>query len=346
MPHSPGKEEAVFYNALNSSKSSNYKELRKGYARHGSWENYWRQQELSGIDPEVQWVALRRRGIRLILADDPEYPPLLAEIPNPPLGIYFKGSLLAIRTDPAIAVVGTRKASENGKDMAREFGIALANAGCPVISGLAFGIDAAAHAGALSAKNSTVAVLANGLDRTYPSPHRRLADHIIEEGGALISEYPLGSPPMAHKFLERNRLVSGLARGVLAIEVPERSGVLSTARFALDQNRELFVVPGPARHPNYRGSHRLIRAGATLVTGPQDLLEDLGLQAEAEQRNDRPQTPQEEKVLAAIISAGRPLAIDEIIEAATLTSSTANQALTTLTLRGAVREEHGRYALR
>lgn len=346
MRDTDNTKEAIFYNALNLAGNPGYGTLRKHYARWGSWEKCWQRNGRNNIDPEREWAALAELGIGLILAGDPKYPSLLMEIPSPPFGIYFKGVFAATEPLPAIALVGTRKASAAGKELAKEFGSALANAGCTVVSGLAFGIDAAAHAGAISARGHTVAVLANGLDRVYPASHQRLADHIIESGGALLSEYPPGSPPLAYRFLERNRIISGLSQAVLAIEVPERSGVLATARFALDQNRDIFVLPGSVSNPNYQGSHRLIRAGATLVTSPRDLLEDLGFEPSAELQVAVAETPEEENILAAMRGAGRPLAIDEIIEAATLTSSMVNQTLTTLILKNAVREEDGRYTLR
>jgi len=336
--------EAVFYNALNAAQPG-YKTLRKQYARHGSWEKCWRWHG-SGKDPEREAAALRGGGIGLVLNGEPGYPPLLAEIPNPPLGIYYKGALAAAGSTPAVAVVGTRKASAAGIDLAREFGSALAAAGCAVVSGMALGIDAAAHAGTLEARGRTIAVLANGLDQPYPSSHGRLAGNIIESGGTMISEYPPGTPPFQKNFLQRNRLISGLAQAVVAIEVPERSGVLATARFAVEQNRDLFVVPGPVSHPNYEGSHRLIRSGAMLAAGPRDVLADLGFDPLPNPRPVIAATPAEESVLGVMRATGRPLAIDEIIEAATLTSSMVNQTLTMLILKDAVREEGGRYALR
>lgn len=342
----PDNKEAVFYNALNSAGDPGYITLRKNYARWGNWEKYWRRGGVRDNDPEREWSKLLKLGIGLVLFGDPAYPPLLAEIPDPPLGLYFKGSLAVLNRALTIAVVGTRRATMAGKELAKEFGAALASAGCAVVSGLAFGIDAAAHVGTISRQGPAAAVLANGLERVYPCSHERLAKHIIEGGGALLSEYPPDSPPLQYKFLQRNRIISGLSRAVLAIEVPERSGVLATARFALDQNRDLFVTPGPLGHPNYRGSHRLIRAGATLVTEPRDLLEDLGLEAPDRPARITAATPVEEKILAVMRDAGRPLAIDEIIEAATLTSSMVNQALTTLILKNAAREDESGYTLK
>jgi DNA processing protein len=189
-------------------------------------------------------------------------------------------------------------------------------------------------------------VLANGLDDVYPSSNRRLAERILKSGGALLSEYPPGSPPLAHRFLERNRIISGLAQAVLIIEAPEHSGALATARFAVEQDRDLFVTPGAAENLNYRGSHRLIRDGATLVATPEEMLADMGLAPAAGAERAAADTPEEEKILAALGAAERPLTIDEIIEAATLTSSIVNRTLTVLVLKNAVREESGRYAIK
>src|SRR6185369_3508472 len=197
-------EEAVFYNALNIACLSGYASLRKQYAQHGNWKRCWQKNGVKPIDPEKEWSSMQKHGIGLVLESDPAYPPLLREIPQPPLGIYYRGNLAACRM-PAIAIVGTRKATIAGKFLAREFAAALTRAGCAVASGLAFGIDAEAHAGTLEARGATIAVLANGLGEAYPASHDRLAKDIIEGGGALLSEYPLGSPPLAYHFLERNR---------------------------------------------------------------------------------------------------------------------------------------------
>ena len=276
---------------------------------------------------------------------DPLYPPLLREIPHPPQSLYVRGAWTEdAQGKTAIAVVGTRKATSEGRALARKFAAAFARAGAVVVSGLAFGVDAAAHAGALEAGGTTWAVLATGTDEVYPRSHAQLADRILAGGGALLSEYPHGTPAFQSQFLARNRIVSGLSRAIVIIEAPHRSGALATARFALDQNRDIFAVPGPAAHPNYGGSHRLIRAGATLVTSPEEVLEDLGLAtAGAALRGSESET--EEAIVHALRTRSGGMTIDELAAAATLSASEANQAVTMLVLRGLVEEEAGQYVV-
>ncbi|MEX2053972.1 MAG: DNA-processing protein DprA [Candidatus Colwellbacteria bacterium] len=211
---------------------------------------------------------------KIINLADKEYPRLLREIPDPPKEIYVRGK---IPTQPSvIAIVGTRKASARGKELAQEFATLLAQAGCVVVSGLALGIDTAAHKGALLAKGRTVAVLGNAIDSIYPEANRGLANRIIKQG-AVISEYGPGARIEKSNFLQRNRIISGLSQAVLVIEAPERSGALATARHAGEQGRDIFVIPGNVDNPNYVGSHQLIRDGAILVRSVEDVLEDLRL---------------------------------------------------------------------
>lgn len=207
---------------------------------------------------------------------DAEYPRLLKEIFTPPEKLWVRGTLAGY--EPAIAIVGTRKPSTDGIEAAEYFSRALASYGLTIVSGLAFGIDKATHAACLDAGGRTIAVLASGVDVITPTSHRELGERIVAEGGAIVSEFPPGLNARAEQFPQRNRLVSGLALGVIVIEAPEESGALITARFALEQNREVFVVPGPVQSPNYVGSHRLIQEGAALLAEPEEVLDILGIQ--------------------------------------------------------------------
>ncbi|MDP2650618.1 MAG: DNA-processing protein DprA, partial [bacterium] len=213
---------------------------------------------------------------KVIDIKEEDYPFLLKEIPNPPKQIYVRGVVPDLRL-PAVAIVGTRKATTAGIGIAEGVAADLASRGITIISGLAMGIDTAAHRGALGVRGRTVAVLGNGISEIYPAQNERLAEEILETGGAIISEYPPGEPSFRGNFIHRNRIISGLSVAVVIIEAPLRSGALSTAGFAAEQGRNVFVVPGPVTHPNYVGSHALIRDGATLATGAADILEDLGL---------------------------------------------------------------------
>lgn len=214
-------------------------------------------------------------GVEIVTLEDPAYPESLRTISDPPLALYVRGTL---DRDDAVAVslVGSRHASAYGLGCAEQLSYALALQGVVIISGLARGIDAAAHRGALRAAGRTLAVLGSGLNQLYPPEHERLADEISRHG-ALISEYPMATPPLPHNFPRRNRIVSGLSLGVVVVEAASRSGALITADCALEQGREVFAVPGPMNAMTSQGTHRLLKQGARLVTSADDILEELRL---------------------------------------------------------------------
>jgi DNA processing protein len=213
-------------------------------------------------------------GAAVLPWHDASYPGLLREIHDPPILLWTRGAPECLR-HPAVAVVGSRRATPAGLAMARQLAGELASAGLTVVSGLARGVDGAAHEGALSVKGRTVAVLGCGVDVVYPPEHRNLAARVIEQG-LLLSEFPPGTPPLAHHFPLRNRIISGLVRAVVVIEAGEKSGSLITARQALEQGRDVLAVPGNALSGRYRGSHALIRDGAPLVETVEDVLRELG----------------------------------------------------------------------
>lgn len=228
------------------------------------------------LNVDGAYRRLNELGIQLCTLDDDYYPSLLREIHDAPPLIYHIGDLLP--TDMhSLAIVGTRNATYYGRDVAQEFAYELAQRGLTIISGLAFGIDAAAHLGALEAGGRTIAVQANGLDEIYPDEHKALAERIVQNGGALLSEYPPKTPPDGKHFPVRNRLISGLSLGVLVVEAPESSGALHTASAAVEQNRDVFAVPGQIIHANSYGPHRLIQDGAKLVMNVDDILDELNL---------------------------------------------------------------------
>ena len=218
---------------------------------------------------------LRDANNRIVTLADAEYPRSLLEIGDPPLILYLKGraELLA---RPAVAIVGSRSATAQGLANAEAFAQALSNAGITILSGLALGIDAAAHRGGLAGAGSSIAVVGTGLDVVYPARNRDLAHRLAQEG-ALLSEFPLGTPAMAANFPRRNRLISGLSLGVLVVEAAMQSGSLITARLAGEQGREVFAIPGSIHSPLAKGCHRLIKQGAKLVDSAQDILEELKL---------------------------------------------------------------------
>lgn len=224
------------------------------------------------VDVDLEWA--QRAGNHLICCDDVAYPPLLRQISDPPLLLYVRGNpevLLA----PQIAIVGSRNCTPGGAQNARDFAMQCAAAGLAVTSGLALGIDTAAHRGAIDVGAATIAVMGTGVNRVYPWRNRKLADEILQQG-AMISEFPLDTVARPANFPQRNRIISGLAIATLVVEAAERSGSLITARLAAEQGREVMAVPGSIHNPQARGCHRLIRDGATLVEDAQDIAAELG----------------------------------------------------------------------
>ncbi len=284
---------------------------------------------------------------------DSHYPSLLKEIQNPPSTIYVLGELPDDSPvgGPRIAIVGTRKATLQGRSITKETARKLSEQGLVIVSGLAMGIDAAAHEGALEAKGKTIVVLANGLGKIYPARNQNLGEKVLEFGGAIISEYGSEVPYFKGQFLKRNRIISGLCQAVIVIEAPQRSGSLATARLAAEQGREVFVVPGPTNHPNYYGSHQLIRDGARLVSSVDDILEDLGIDINMNQLNLHKSASMKIKdenqllVLKVIQEAGQPLNIDKIIELTKLEPQVINQSLALLVIQGILKETEKGYTI-
>ena len=230
-----------------------------------------------GIDkatlaPVAEWLNDPRNCI-VTLADS-DYPQALLNIPDPPLLLYVKGRRELLNL-PALAVVGSRNATPQGLSNSESFAQASGKAGLCIVSGMAYGIDAAAHRGGLSERGSSIAIVGTGLDKVYPAANRKLAHQLAEEG-ALVSEFPLGTPPLAANFPRRNRIISGMSLGCLVVEASLQSGSLITARMALEQGREVFAIPGSIHAPQARGCHYLIKQGAKLVECAQDILEELG----------------------------------------------------------------------
>lgn len=224
------------------------------------------------VDTDLEWM--QSRDALLLPANSPDYPDLLLRIPNPPIALFARGNI-ALLKQPQIAVVGSRNPTAGGRDTAYDFALTLGKAGLVITSGLALGIDAAAHAGGMDAGAGTIAVCGTGLDRVYPKANRALGERILAEG-VLISEFAPGMPPLAENFPQRNRIVSGMSLGALVVEAAYRSGSLITARLASEQGREVFAIPGSIHNPLARGCHRLIRDGAKLVESANDVIEELG----------------------------------------------------------------------
>lgn len=320
--------------SLESAWKASATELRAGGMRAETIQRW--EDSRAVIDPEKSFGELDRDGIRLITFLDPEYPALLAEIHQPPAMLFVKGRLSAT---PALrlAVVGTRKTSAYGRRATAELLRALPQASCVIVSGLAHGIDAVAHQTALDRGLTTWAVLGCGLDLGYPAANQGLAARIVATGGAILSEYPPGTPPLKEHFPARNRIISGLSQATLVVEAPDRSGALITASFALEQNRDVFAVPGEIFSLNARGTNRLITQGARPIVSADDLREALGL-AEGQDILEAlpPLDPDStEAKICAILSTGA-VSVDQIAEKCKLGVSVVSASLTHLEILGRI----------
>lgn len=329
-------KEKIYYNAINIALNSDYRKIKA--LKITSWEDAWLsiKKDFPNIDPEKEFGKLDTAGIKLVLSEEENFPENLKEMPWPPLAIYIQGSLVPARS---IAIVGTRKVTAHGKSLAKKLAKELSEAGIQIVSGLAMGVDESAHNGTLDDNGKTIAVLPTGLGNIYPRQNHALSQKIIASGGALISEFHFNYRPYAASFIQRNRIVSALSLATIVIEAPERSGALATARFAIEQNREVLVVPGPADHPNYKGSHKLIREGAGLVTCAGEILEDLGIENKepasvAGHIKTNTITGEEKIVLEAINRLGWPVSVDKISEATKIQVQKANQIIAFLTIKG------------
>ncbi len=289
------------------------------------------------IDPDGELARLQEHRIRPLTWDDPAYPARLKEIYDPPPVLYVRGELLE-GDEWAVSVVGTRRPTPYGRQVAEEIAFALAGHRICVVSGLARGIDAIAHRAALEAGGRTLAVLACGLDMVYPPEHAKLAREIMDRG-ALVSDYPLGTQPRGDYFPRRNRIMSGLSLGVLVVEGDVKSGAMITARLALEQNREVFAVPGSIFSPQSRGTNSLIQEGAKLVQRVEDVLEELNLTMVPQQMEMKeliPATDTEAALLRHI--SKEPVHIDDVCRQSGLPVSTVSSVLAMLELKGLVRQ--------
>ncbi len=294
----------------------------------------------SAINLDQVWHQLEAQGITVLIQTDENYPRRLQELEQPPPVLYMLGELTS-EDEWAVAVVGTRRVTAYGRQVAEDIAGTLARNGITVISGLARGIDSISHQAALDAGGRTIAVLGSGLDRIYPPENRRLAEQIAAHG-ALISDYSPGTPPEASNFPPRNRLISGLSLAVVIVEAGQTSGALITAAFAADQGREVFAVPGNISSPGSKGTNRLIRDGAQPLLHPEQVLEALELTMVAEQRTARVVLPADAVEAQLFEALGRePLHIDEIRSRTELPIEKVTATLALMELKGMVRQVGG-----
>lgn len=310
----------------------------------------WRSQKPTHapdwLELELQW--LEQPNHYLICLGDPEYPAMLSEISDPPLALFCEGDICLLQ-DPAVAIVGSRRPTPSGKSLTQTIASELASLGIVITSGMALGIDGAAHQGALQSNGATVAVMGCGMDTIYPARHQSLF-HEIAQTGCLLSEYPLGTPVSKFTFPNRNRIVSGLAHGVLVVEAAQKSGTMITARLAMEQNRSVMALPGSPLSRQYCGSHQLLQQGATLVTCAGDILNELSLPlkhacvnntaVDNDVNNQTRRTPH--KLLSYIYHEST--SVDQIISASRLTAAEVSSMLLMLEIENAVtRADDGGY---
>ena len=310
-------------------------------------------------------ARVRQLGGDIIILDDGVYPALLREIFDPPMVLYVKGAWAECLERPCVAIVGSRRCSTYGQNAALMLSRELAQRGATIISGLARGIDAAAHRGALEAGGRTVAVMGTGLDQVYPRDHRKLAQEILGHGGALVTQFPLGTPPVSENFPFRNRVISGLSLGVVVVEAAENSGSLITARLAMEQNREVFAVPGNITSRNSFGTNYLIKgAGAKLVQQWQDVASELPPPIAAQmlpppsrktRKNEQlverlrlqpPDLSAHESAVFKLLSTDNPAHIDALAESTKLSITELASALLALEMRELIRALPGKCFVR
>jgi|TARA_R100001143_G_scaffold13061_2_gene14515 DNA processing protein len=294
------------------------------------------------VERDLEWLSADNRHV--IDQQHPLYPELLKQIPDPPALLFVQGDINLLGKWQ-LAIVGSRNPSASGRDTAFEFARYLADGDIVITSGLASGIDAAAHKGALAASGKTIAVIGTGLDRVYPAANRDLAHHIAEIG-AIVSEFPLGTSPKAENFPRRNRIISGLSLGTLVVEAAVKSGSLITARMAMEQGREVFAIPGSIHNPLSRGCHQLIREGAKLVETANDIIEELGALAGFVPQLEDPYATTEKVLATAELDKDYqqlfeflgydPIHIDILIDKSGLTADAVSSMLLLLELQGQV----------
>jgi len=311
---------------------------------------------------EVELSKVKEIGGDVLNLDDGSYPYLLREIADPPITLYVKGDWQACFDAPCVAVVGSRRCSTYGENASQMLARDLAANGICIVSGLARGIDSAAHRGAIQAKGRTVAVMGTGIGQVYPKDNAKLVDEILDTGGAIVSQFPLDTPPLSENFPYRNRIISGLSLGVLLVEASERSGSLITARLAMEQNREVLAVPGNITSKNSFGTNYLIKSGAKLVQQWQDVVSELPSEISAAilppeidgkkaNENKQPELipaglTEEERKIWQSLSPDEAMHVDVLLEKSGLSFGDLNAALLGLEMRELVRTLPGKHYAR
>jgi len=302
-------------------------------------------QERIHLYPEQEWDLLLRHGVELLTISDERYPPLLKQIFDPPAVLFYRGTLPDWGRKH-LAVVGSRKATDYGIRVTEDLVGPLARHGTVIVSGLAYGIDAAAHQQTIDVGGTTLAILGSGVDEEsiYPSQHRTLVSRILSSGGAIISEFPIGTPPLKQHFPFRNRVIAGLCHGTLVVEAAIKSGSLITAQSALSANRDVYAVPGSIHAPMSEGPLQLIKDGATPVTSTTDILGYEAVEPANSPAVYKPTSDEEALILKQLTHT--PRHIDEIVQAVSLPTSTVLSLMSLMEMKGGVRQEQGQFYAR
>lgn len=286
---------------------------------------------------------LKRKDVSFLILTDKEYPQLLKSTKKPPFVLYVRGS---VQNDTSVAVVGTRKITQYGRDVTELFVQELVKSGCAIVSGLALGVDAAAHKRTIENGGKTIAVLGCGVDCCYPGENQWLYEDILKKGGAIVSEVPLGLRPSRGLFPARNRIIAGLSQAVVVTEGGEDSGALITAREAFEMGRPVFAVPGPITSELSKGPYELIRKGAVLATSPHDLLNELGIMNQEERKKKkriRGETKEEDAILRILVN--EPLYFDQIVRKTQMDSSVVGATLSLMEIKGMIHNINGLISL-
>lgn len=306
--------------------------------------------ERNNIDPDQEWEDLKKENVRIISITDPAYPQLLKEIPSAPYLLYIKSndSELDLNSHPMISIVGSRKLTQYGEQVALSISQDLSRAGIIVVSGMALGIDALAHKAALNSGGKTIAILGSGLDDKNIGPRTNFGlSRKIIENGALISDYPLEISSSPYTFPARNRIMAGMTLGTIVVEAEKKSGTLITANLALDFNREVFSVPGSIFSPSSEGANNLIKSGAKVVTNVSDILEEINIEREIAKQETKEQIPTsiEEAILLKTINY-EPIHIDRIVKITKLKTNVVLSNLTILEVKGVIKNMGGQNYVR
>jgi DNA processing protein len=312
-------KEELIETGLSVKKVSEFSEFRKSF------------------DIENYFLRLQKLNIKVVTILDKTFPKNLKGLDGAPLVLYYKGSIECLKTN-CVAIVGTRKMTAYGREITQKFSSELANFGITIISGLAYGVDTAAHKGCLSVGGKTAAVLGNGLDTIYPQENTALAAEIVKTGGVIISEFPLGYPSLPVNFAIRNRIVSGLSDAVIVIEGAEKSGTLLTAAHAAEQGKTVFAIPGQITSPLSFAPLFLLKNGAKIATETKDILDELDMQVKVDKEKIQkiiPDTPEEEKLL--VILENEPLHLDELVRISGCTTAEISARLTIMEMKGMVK---------